>query len=290
MKNTLKDFLYDSLAIILGGILYAAGLCIFIAPHGMLTGGAGGIAIVINHYTDISTGTLIFLINIPLLIAAYFVCGKKYTLRTLYCCFLFSAVIDAFEMLVTLTYTGDKVVCALYGGMLMGAGLYIILTRSIVTGGSDLLAYIIQRKYPAWSISTLVMVIDVIIVLVGAAVYQSTDSALYSVMLIIVLTLVLDTLLRGRASGSVHFILSEKSDEIRTRILTELERGVTGIDVRGGYTGREQKMIMCAVTKRQAGFLRRIVFETDPAAFVITANADSVYGDGFIKPGKEDVF
>ena len=290
MKKLFKDLLTDSIAIIIGGILYAAGLCIFIAPHGMLTGGASGIAIVINHYTAIPTGTLIFLINLPLFVAAFFICGKKYTLRTVYCCFLFSAVIDAFEMLVRYSYTGEKVVCALYGGILMGAGLFVILTRSIVTGGSDLLAYLIQRKYPAWSISTLVLVIDAIIVIAGAIVYKSADSALYSIILTVVLTLVLDTLLRGRSSGHVYFILSEKSEEIRKKILSELDRGVTSIEVKGGYTGKEKQMIMCAVGKRQAGFLKRLVFSVDPNAFVISAGADSVYGDGFIKLTKEDVF
>ncbi len=290
MKKLFKDLFIDSIAIIIGGIMYAAGLCIFIAPHGMLTGGASGIGIVINRFTGVPTGTLIFLINIPLFIAAFFICGKKYTLRTVYCCFLFSAVIDIFEIFVNYTYAGEKVVCALYGGILMGAGLFVILIRSIVTGGSDLLAYLIQRKYPAWSISTLVLVIDAIIVIAGAIVYKSADSALYSIILVIVLTLVLDTLLRGRTSGHVYFILSEKADEIREKIMSELERGVTSIDVKGGYTGKEKQMIMCAVGKRQAGFLKRLVFSVDPSAFVISAGAEGVYGDGFINLKKEDVF
>lgn len=290
MKRLFRDLLSDSIAIIIGGILYAAGLCIFIAPHGMLTGGASGIGIVINHYTGISTGTLIFLINIPLFIAAFFICGKSYTLRTVYCCFLFSAVIDAFENIVSYSYTGEKVVCALYGGILMGAGLFIILVRSIVTGGSDLLAYLIQRKYPAWSISTLVLVIDAIIVIAGAIVYKSADSALYSIILVIVLTLVLDSLLRGRTSGNVYFILSEKSQEIGEKIMSELERGVTSVDVKGGYTGNKKQMLMCAVGKRQGAFLKRLVFSVDPNAFVISASAEGIYGDGFINHTKEDVF
>lgn len=290
MKNLFKDLLADSIVIIIGGILYAAGLCIFIAPHNMLTGGASGIGIVVNHYTGIPTGTMIFLVNIPLFAFSFFICGKKYTLRTFYSCLLFSTVIDLFEAFISYSYTGDKLLCALYGGILMGAGLYVILTRSIVTGGSDLLAYLIQRKYPAWSISTLVMIFDAIVVIVGAIAYRSADSALYSITLVIILTLVLNTLLRGRSSGSVYFILSEKSDEIRKKILSELERGVTSIDVKGGYTGMEKNMIMCAVKGRQAGFLKRLVFAIDPNAFVISAAADSIYGDGFINPKKEDVF
>ena len=290
MKKLFKELLKDTLAIIPGGILYAAGLCIFTAPHGMLSGGASGIAVVINHFTDLPVGMLIFIINVPLIIASLFICGKTYTLRTLYCCFMFSAVIDVFASIVRYSYTGDKVVCTLYGGLLMGTGLYATLSRSVVTGGSDLLAYLIQRKYPVWSISSLVLIIDAIIVIIGAVLYKSADTALYSVMLVIILTLVLDSLLRGRASGTVYFILSEKSQKIQQKILSELDRGVTSLDVRGGYSGKEKQMIMCVVGKRQGGFLKRLVFSADPNAFVICTAADGVYGYGFVIPGKEDVF
>ena len=290
MKKIISDIFKDTVAIIIGAIFYAGGLCVFAAPSHMLSGGASGIATVANSFLGIGIGLGTFIVNIPIFIATFFMCGKRYTLRTVYCCFLFSAVIDVFDMLVTFEYAGDKLLCALYGGLLMGAGLYVIMMRSIVTGGSDLLAYLIQRKHPAYSISTLVMVIDGIIVIGGAVCYQSTDSALYSVLLTIILTLTLDTLLRGRSHGGVHFILSEKAEEIVARIDKELERGATIIDAKGSYTGENKKMIMCAVGKRQSGYLRKIVFETDPDAFVIIGNAESVYGNGFVTPRKEDIF
>lgn len=290
MIKLFKDFLKDTFAIIPGGVLYAAGLCIFTAPHGMLSGGASGIAVVVNRFTGVPIGTLIFLINVPLMVASLYICGKTYTLRTLFNCFVFSAVIDAFSATVRFSYSGDKIVCALYGGLLMGAGLYVVLSRSVVTGGSDLLAYLVQRKYPAWSISSLVFIIDAVIVAVGAVFYKSADIALYSVLLVIIITLVLDVMLRGRTSGAVYFILSEKSQKIQQKILSELGRGVTALDVRGGYSGEEKQMIMCVVGKRQSGFLKRLVFSVDPQAFVIRTAADGVYGYGFAIPGKEDVF
>lgn len=290
MKKIVTDIFKDTFAILIGAVAYAAGLCIFAAPSHMLSGGASGIATVLNSFFGIGIGLGTFLVNIPIFIATFFMCGKRYTLRTVYCCFMFSAVIDAFDALVSYQYSGDKLLCALYGGLLMGAGLYVIMMRSIVTGGSDLLAYLIQRRYPAYSISTLVMVIDGLIVIGGALAYRSTDSALYSVLLTIILTLTLDTLLRGRSHGGVHFILSQKSDEIVKRIDKELERGATIIDVKGSYTNEHKQMIMCAVGKRQSGYLRKIVFDTDPNAFVIIGNAESVYGNGFVTPGKEDIF
>ncbi len=290
MKNFVKDILKDTVAIIVGAVFYAAGLCIFAAPSQMLSGGASGIATVVNSFFGIGIGLGTFLVNVPIFIATFFMCGKRYTLRTVYCCFMFSTVIDAFDALVTFEYQGDKLLCALYGGLLMGAGLYVIMMRSVVTGGSDLVAYLIQRKHPAYSISTLVMIIDGAVVIGGALAYKSTDSALYSVLLTIILTMTLDTLLRGRSHGGVHFILSQKADEIVKKIDTELERGATIIDVKGSYTNEQKQMIMCAVSKRQSGYLRKIVFDTDPSAFVVIGNADSVYGNGFSLPGKEDIF
>ncbi len=290
MKTIFKEILKDTISVVIGALLYAAGLCLFTAPFGILSGGASGISIVLNHLTKIPTGTGIFLVNIPLFIAAFFVCGKKYTLRTVWACLVFSTVIDVFNALVTYRYHGDKLLCVLYGGIFMGVGLYIIMMRSIVTGGSDLLAYIIQRKNPAYSISTLVLIIDVIIVLGGALVYQSTDSALYSVLLIIVLTLVLDTLLRGRTHGTLYFILSDKSDKIQKEIMHRLERGVTAVDAKGGYTGAQKQMLMCTVSKREAALLRTLVFEIDADAFVIASAADGVYGLGFATHEKEDIF
>jgi len=290
MKKLLSDFLKDSIVIIIGAIAYAAGLCIFAAPSHMLSGGASGIATVINSFFGVGIGLGTFLVNVPIFIATYFICGKRYTLRTVWCCLLFSAVIDTFDALVAFEYVGDKLLCALYGGLLMGAGLYVIMMRSIVTGGSDLLAYLIQRKHPAYSISTLVMIIDGIIVIGGAIAYQSADSALYSVLLTIILTLTLDTLLRGRSHGGVHFILSQDADKIIERIDKELGRGATIIDAKGSYTGESKKMIMCAVSKRQSPYLRRIIYDVDPSAFVIIGNAESVYGEGFATVGKEDIF
>lgn len=290
MKKFFGEIFKDTLAIVLGALCYAAGLCVFVQPFDMLSGGASGVAIIINRFFDIPVGSATFLVNIPIFIWAFFVCGKKYTLKIIYSCLLFSSVIDLFSAFSPYNYTGDKVLCALCGGVLMGIGLYIMMMRSIVTGGSDLLAYIIQRKHPAYSISVLVTVIDVVIILFGALVFKSVDAALYSVLLTVVLTLVLDTLLRGRSNGSLYFIFTDNPADVSALVLKNLDRGLTRIEVKGGYTGKPRDMLMCAVNRRQSGYLKKLVFEADPNAFVIVGNADSVFGNGFTIPGKEDIF
>lgn len=286
----LKNFFKDTAALIAGGIVFAAGLCVFAAPNEILTGGASGIAVILGSLLGIPLGTGILLVNIPLIIAAFFVCGRRYALRTLYAVVLFSAVIDIFELVVPTRYVSDPLLCAIYGGILTGIGLFIVMRRSIVTGGSDLLAYIIQRVRPGKSISSLLLVIDGVIAALGALTYRSLDTALYSMALIIILTLTLNTLLSGRSQGEVQFIFSQNTDEIKTCIDKELGRGCTVLTAKGGYNGDPRDVIMCAVNLRESVILRRRIFEIDEKAFIIIADANRVCGNGFLRPEKEEIF
>ena len=286
----LKNFLKDTAAITAGGIVFAAGLCVFAAPAEILTGGASGIAIIFNSLFGIPLGVGIMLVNIPLLTASFFVCGRRYTLKTLYAVVLFSAVIDIFELIVPARFEGDSILCAVYGGILTAIGLFIVMLRSIVTGGSDLLAYIIQRLHPGRSMGTLLLVIDGIIAVAGAVVYKSLEAALYSMALIIIMTLTLNTLLRGRSQGAVQFIFSQHTDEIKTCIDRELRRGCTVLSARGGYNNDPRDVIMCALSLRESVLLRRRVFEIDDKAFIIIADANRVCGNGFLRPEKEEIF
>lgn len=278
----LKDFLKDTFAIITGSIIFASGLCIFAYPSDILTGGAGGIAMLIKAITGIPLGTGILIVNIPLIIASFFICGKKYTLRTLYCVVLFSLITDLFETLVPYRYSSNTLVCAIYGGILTGLGLYTVMARGIVTGGSDLLAYMIQLSQPHRSIGTLVLIIDGVIILLGALYYGSVETALYSMTLIIIMTLVLDNRLQGRTQGNLHFIFTQNPDAVKNQITNVLDRGFSVVSVTGGYTGQSREMILCAVSLRESPILRRLVFEADADAFIIIGDVESVYGNGFI--------
>ena len=288
--NKIKIFLKDTLAVIVGGAIFAAGLCIFVNPYGILSGGATGAAMVLAHFIKIPLGTLIFLINLPLFAASAVICGRQFTLKTVWHSFLFSAVIDTFNAFIQIRYGGDKIVCALFGGMLMGVGMYVIFSRSAVTGGSDLLAYIIRMRRPHMSVPVLIMLTDTAVVLAGSLLQKDADIALYSAILIFVMTVTMDALLRGISAGNVFFILSKNSDKIKGTVLSKLSRGVTEFDVRGGYTGDDQRLIMCAVGKRQAGILRGLIYDIDPSAFVVCIDVSGVYGDGFIIPKKDDIF
>ena len=266
--------------------MFAAGLCVFAAPNDILTGGASGIAIILGSLFKIPLGLGIIIVNIPVLIAAFFVCGRRYTFKTLYAVVLFSAVIDIFELLIPARYGDNPLLGAIYGGILTAIGLFIVMKRSIVTGGSDLLAYIIQRVRPGKQMGTLLLIIDGVIAALGAVIYRSLETALYSMVLIIILTMTLNTLLSGRAHGAVHFIFSQEIQNIKECIDKELVRGCTVICARGGYNDDPRDIVMCAVNLRESVLLRRRVFEIDDKAFIIIADAARVCGNGFLKPEK----
>lgn len=286
----IKNFLKDTAALVLGGIVFAAGLCIFAAPNEILSGGASGVAIILDSLYGLPIGVGTMLINIPLLIATFFVCGRRYALRTAYAVVLFSSVIYVFELCVPVSYNGDPLLCAVFGGILIAIGMFTVMLRSIVTGGSDLLAYIIQRVRPGKSMGTLLLIIDGVVVILGAVVFRSLEAGLYSVALTIITTLTLNSLLAGRAHGAVLFIFSDETERIKSCIDSELGRGCTLLSGRGGYNGDPRDVVMCAVNLRESVLLRRRVFEIDEKAFVIIAGASRVCGNGFLKPQKEEIF
>ena len=285
----MKSFLKDTAALLLGGGIFAAGLVIFAAPCNILTGGAGGIAIIINKLTGLSTGFSVLLVNLPLFSVAFFVCGRKYTLKTLWSTVVFSLIITVFEALFSFGYTSNPLLSSVFGGILTGFGMYILLSRSIVTGGSDLAAYIIQRLHPEKSIDFLILVIDGVIVLAGALLFESIDTALYSTLLIIMMTVVMGSQLRGRYQSFVFLIISQKPQKIQSLITDRLGRGYSVAEIRGG-TGVLRKLIICAVSTKERALLRKLIFECDPHAFVIISQAQSVCGNGFIIPSGEEIF
>ena len=286
----MKNFFKDTAALIFGSAVFAAGLCIFASPCDILTGGAGGIGIIINKLFGIPVGRAIILVNLPLFTAAFFICGKRYTLKTVYSTVLFSAVIDIFEYLVPVRFSDDPLLSAVFGGILTGFGMYIVLARSLVTGGSDLLAYIIQRLRPGKSIDFLILVIDGVIVMLGAVLFKSFATALYSVLLIIMMTLVMGNQLRGRNQGAVFLIFSSSPQSIKNIITERLDRGYSVANVQGGHGGDTRELIICAVGLKESAVLRRLIFEADQNAFVIIGDAAAVCGNGFVTPTNEEIF
>lgn len=269
----------------LGAALYGLGICVFINPQRVLMGGATGLATVLELLVGLPLGLGLLLINLPLLILAYFFLGKRTALFSMVGTVVLSVALELFALLPP--FHGDRLLSVLSGAALAGAGTGLLCGQGITTGGSDLLALLLQRKFPALSFGGMVLIIDVAIVLLGGLVYGEVETVLYSVLLATVFTVVLNTYLKGRTAGRMAWIVSAK--DLAATITREAGRGVTVLEGRGGYTGDGRVILLCALATGEEKALRKIVYHADPAAFMVVAEATEILGFGFADPGKENI-
>lgn len=285
MKNSVSKAAADIFVITLGSAVFALAFKLFLEPNLIAPGGVSGVAIIVNHFFPVSTGLVIILINIPLLILGFVKFGYRFILSTAYATILSSILIDATAFLSP--FTRDPLLAAIYGGVLLGAGIGMVFSRGATTGGSDILVRLIKRRRPHLRMGQIILATDAVVVISAAVAFSNPDAALYAIITIYVQTLLVDAIVYGFDFAEVAYIISDRQHEISERIQTELSRGVTALCGKGGYTGESRKILMCAIKIRETASLHKIVEETDPHAFVIITRAKEIVGDGF-KPGKRD--
>jgi len=281
-KRSFK-WLVDIPLIILGSVIYSAGINCFTAPNDIAPGGVSGLATVISYLTDhaVSIGLVFGIINIPLIIAGFLRLGKALMARTVLAVAVTTLCTDVFSSLFPV-YVGDRIIAAVFGGVLMGAGLGIVYNRDGTTGGTDIINKIIQKAKPHLSLGFIMMMTDAVVVLVSILAFGNLESGLYAIIAIFVSSRLMDYILYGGREGKAVLIFSENAEEIGKAITTSISRGATYLKGEGVYTGADKNVICCAVPKNEYAKLKRIVREFDPKAFIITATADEVLGEGFI--------
>ncbi len=279
-NDSLSSWIIDILAYIAGGFIYAISVNSFTAPNNIAPGGASGLAIVINYLYNLPIGILTIIINIPLFIIGFFKLGKRGVLKSFIAMILSSVIIDLTVPFLPV-FSGDHLLAAIYGGVLTGFGLSLVFMRDATTGGTDLAARLIQQGAPHMSMGRLIMFIDLIIVAISAIVYKEMESALYAIITIFVSGQIIDGIMYGMGSGKFIFVITSKYEQLSKAIMDKLERGVTLLEATGAYTGKSQKVIMCAVTKSEAFKIRRLVNNIDPDAFIIIGEAGEILGEGF---------
>lgn len=281
-KRSLK-WLMDIPLIILGALLYSAGINCFTAPNDIAPGGVSGLATVISYLSNhtVSIGLVFGLINIPLIVAGFLRLGKALMAKTVLAVAVTTLCTDFLSSLFPV-YVGDRIIAAVFGGVLMGAGLGIVYNRDGTTGGTDIINKIIQKAKPHLSLGFIMMITDAVVVLVSILAFGNLESGLYAIIAIFVSSRLMDYILYGGREGKAVLIFSEKAEEIGKAITTSISRGATYLKGEGVYTGADKNVICCAVPKNEYVKLKRIVKEYDAKAFIITATADEVLGEGFI--------
>lgn len=277
----IKSYIREYLMIFAGSLLYAAGFQIFLYRKDIITGGVTGIAMILNLITHLPVGLLVIVMNIPLFIMARMNFGRRSTIASLICMLISSLMIDATALFkIDLSHV-DLMVASIYGGLLMGIGLGVVYRTGATTGGIDIMAKFMRAKWQHINLGTIILLMDILVIVLFAICFRKFESALYALISMFISARVIDVVLYGLNSSKACYIISEKSDNIKRRLLNDLDRGVTILHGEGGYTGDKKNIILCTINRRQIAQVREIIKREDPAAFVMVSDVRDVFGDGF---------
>ena len=280
-----RRYLLDLLITLLGSLCYALSVNVFTAPNHIAPGGVTGAATLINYLTGAPIGTTILIINIPLLAAAWKFIGRTYTLKTAVATVVVSVIIDTSALFLP-AFRGDTMLVAVFGGVLAGAGLGLIYMRGATTGGSEIVAGLLERRLPHIPIGRLILLVDAVVVACSAVVYKNLESALYAIVLIFVSSSLMDTLIYGQQKGKMLLIMTRREREVADDILRRVGRGVTMLNAPGAYSGVARRVLLCAVRPPEVYELRTLVWDHDPGAFVVVTSTDEILGEGFRRSEK----
>lgn len=283
-RSTVLKWVVDIIVILIGAAVYSTGVRCFVSPNNIAPGGVAGISIIINSFNEnLKVGDLIFIINIPIIIAGFILLNKATMVKTLISVAATTVFTDLCDALAPMYIAdvGNGILAAIFGGALMGAGLGLTYQREGTTGGTDIITKIILRFFPDKKIGSISLLINGIVVTVGFIAYKDLNVVLFAIVTIFIETKVVDILVYGRLEGRFLLIYSEKNwDKIQKRLL-DANCGVTLFNAEGAFTGEDYKVIGTAVHRTAYNKVKRIVGEVDPHAFVVTTSASEVLGKGF---------
>jgi len=285
---TRKWFISHTL-ILIGSFILASGFVLFIAPYKIIPGGVYGISIVLHYLFGTPIGLVALCFDIPLTIIGIKILGPRFGYKTVLGFSLTAIFTDTltyfwgFEPLVV----GDALLSSIFGGVLVGLGLGLIFRAKATSGGSDIVAMIIA-KYTSLPLGMLMIYVDSVVVLVGLLVFQDWKIPLYSWIVIFITGKVIDIVMAGISYDKSIFIISEKHEEIRDKIINNLNRGGTYIEGKGMFNMADRKIIFTVVSRRELALLEEYIHEIDPKAFLTVTDATEILGEGF-KSLKEKV-
>ncbi len=277
--------LWDYLLILVGALIQALALRLFLVPAELVSGGISGLAQLLNDYTSFPIGMMVLLGNIPLFILGWqYLGGPRFAIRTILSILAFSIFTDSLIFfLPSEGLTNDLVLNALYGGLLLGIGLGIVYRGRGTSGGTDILGRILNR-HSGITISQAYLITDSLVVL-GAGFVFGWTKALYGLVLIYVSGLAAEVALQGTNIIRTAIIVTTQTEAIAQGIMRDLARGVTILSGTGGYTGEPKAVIYCAVSRMEINRLKILVHDIDPKAFMVIGQAQEALGEGF-KPLK----
>lgn len=278
-KIKLKKYIYDFILLIIGCAIMAISTSFFLLPNQLSSGGFTGIATITYYLLKWPVGTVVFVLNVPLFILSYFRIGKEFLIKGILGTIFLSIFIDIFDKFKPLTQ--DRILGCVYGGIIMGIGMSLVLKGSSSTGGTDLLSYIIKSYKPYYRTSNLIVIIDIVIVSLNVFFLRDIEIGLYSAITIYLMGKMLDIIFEGVYFTKMIFIVSDKYKEIAKEIEENVRRGITGLQARGMYTNEEKMMLWCISSRNETIRIKQICKRIDRNSFIVISNAREAYGIGF---------
>ena len=267
--------------IVVGAAIGAAGFQFFMLPNAIVSGGLTGIAQIVNRLTGLPVGVLSMILNVPLFVVAWKQFGTDFIVSSFVGTVLYSVFIDAAAM-TNIVATTDPMLASIIGGVIKGLGLGTIYYVGATTGGVDIVARFLRRRFPYINFGTLILLMDAVIIAAYALIFRIVESAMYSLICMFVVSRVIDLVLYGLDNSSIVYIVSEHTDTIVKEITSGiLHRGVTLLHAEGAYTHEEKQVIMCVIKRPQIAEIRRLVRNIDQRAFLVVTDAKNVFGKGF---------
>lgn len=280
MGNKNMKLLQTVLGVLGGNAILAFSVAAFIVPHGIIMGGATGIGLLLSRAISLPLSSLILAVNAFLFVWGTLVLGKKFALTTIVSTFAYPAFLSVAQMIPGITELTDNIMLAtLYGGVLLGAGIGLIVKVGSSTGGTDILALIFHKWFHI-PVAVLLYVVDFLVL--GSQIFDSTsEQVLYGIMTLVLETVFMNRVMLLGKSQIQLFIISDKYEEIKERVLKDIDAGVTMVHIETGYGGREQKGVLCVIQNRKLYSVREIVQSIDPKAFITITQINEVSGRGF---------
>ncbi len=276
-KTLRREWLMAWGQIVLGCLIGAAAYPTFLDPGKIAPGGLTGVAMILKHLFGWEIGITSLILNIPLFLVGYRTMGKVFAFRSLVATVLFSVFIDVIPFPAIPV---EPMLGTLYGGILLGIGLGLILRGGATTGGTDMAARLVHKHLPFLSVGMFLFIIDCIVVIL-AAIFIGASESLYALICIFINGKVIDMVMLGLSKNKACFIITEAWEQVSQRLMGEMERGVTQLLARGAYTGKERPVVLCVLPPQEVARLKEIVRQEDERAFMFITEAHEALGEGF---------
>jgi uncharacterized membrane-anchored protein YitT (DUF2179 family) len=285
-KSYIKHKIISLIVIFFASICYGAGVSLFLDANNLAPGGVTGIAIILNRVIGIETGTISFIINIPIMIIGWYKFGGKFMIYTVYTIILTSMFINFFHKIPPVT--DDLLLAAITGGVLIAFSIGTIFKAGATTGGVDIIVRLIKLKYKHMKTGGVFLILDMIVVALSMIVFRDIEISLYAAITVVVSSYTMDLVIYGKDEAKLFYIMSRTSEteaQITKELLEVLEVGVTYLEASGSYSNTKRRVIMCAVRKQQLPKAKEIVKEIDENAFMIVTSATEIFGEGYKRHG-----